>query len=82
MRAVGLASDSRPFDLPLTQTELGETVGLTPVSVNRTLQRLRAEGLITLEQKRLTIHDPEKLAAISHFEDNYLHLERTEIVPR
>lgn len=73
MRAIGLAASDN-FSLPLTQTDLGDALGLTPVHVNRTLQRLRAEGMITLERKRLTIHDPERLMAISGFEPNYLHL--------
>lgn len=74
MRAIGLAEDDR-FSLPLTQTDLGDALGLTPVHVNRTLQRLRAEGLITLERKQLTLHDPKRLMAISEFEPNYLHLD-------
>lgn len=79
MRAVGLAESDR-FSLPLTQAELGDTMGLTPVHVNRTLQRLRAEGLITLEHKQLTLRDPERLAEISGFERNYLHLGRASVV--
>lgn len=74
MRAIGLAQDDC-FSLPLTQTDLGDALGLTPVHVNRTLQRLRADGLITLERKRLTIHEPERLMALSGFEPNYLHLD-------
>lgn len=73
MRAVGLAGDGA-FNLPLTQAEMGDTMGLTPVTVNRVLQRLRGEGLITLEQKRLTLHDPDRLATQSGFTPNYLHL--------
>jgi CRP-like cAMP-binding protein len=76
MRAVGLAEAGKPFSLPLTQAQLGDTLGLTPVAVNRALQRLRGEGLISLQDKQLTIHDPERLAAISGFEPNYLHLDR------
>ena len=73
MRAVGLVDIDR-FSLPLTQVELGDTMGLTPVSVNRVLQRLRGEGLISLEQKQLTIHDPKRLMQVSGFHANYLHL--------
>ena len=81
MRAVGLA-DGDAFSLPLTQRELGDTVGLTPVSVNRALQRLRAEGLISLEQKRLTIHDTRALMQVSQFEPNYLHLDQRGVSAR
>ena len=75
MRAVGLV-EAETFSLPLTQTELGDTMGLTPVSVNRALQRLRGEGLISLDQKRLTIHDIKALMRVSNFEPNYLHLDQ------
>ena len=73
MSAVGLVEDGR-FDLPLTQTELADTVGLNAVTVNRVLQRLRAEELITLKRKRLTILDADRLLAVSSFSANYLHV--------
>lgn len=75
MRAVGLADEGR-FSLPLTQEELGDTMGLTAVHVNRTLQKMRAKGLISLEKKKLTIHDPRRLATEAEFTANYLHLDR------
>lgn len=75
MRAVGLA-DEGSFSMPLTQEELGDTMGLTAVHVNRTLQRMRAKGLISLEKKTLTIHDPRKLMEQAEFSPNYLHLDR------
>lgn len=39
-RAVGL-TNGQAFEFPITQTELGDAVGLTPVHVNRVLQDLR-----------------------------------------
>ena len=74
MRMIGLA-DGNEFSLPLTQAELGDGLGLTPAHVNRTLRRLRKDGLISLDRKRLTIHHPEQLMALSNFEPNYLHLD-------
>lgn len=75
MDAVGLVDHDR-LSLPLTQAELGDTVGLTPVSVNRVLQRLRREGVITLRDRQLTILDVGRLKQIAGFNDNYLHRER------
>ncbi|MFW2828941.1 Crp/Fnr family transcriptional regulator [Sphingomonas sp. ID0503] len=75
MRAVGLAADRR-LDLPLTQTELGDTVGLTPVTVNRVLQRLRREQLITLSDRVLTILDAPGLMQASDFNADYLHRDQ------
>jgi CRP-like cAMP-binding protein len=63
------------YELPLTQTELGEVTGLSTVHVNRTLQDLRRDGLIELKDKTLTILDFERLQAMSMFSANYLHLE-------
>lgn len=76
MNAIGLV-EADSFDLPLTQAELGDTIGLNPVSVNRVLQRLRAEQMITLGRKRLTLLDPKRLIAISGFDPNYLHLDKS-----
>lgn len=73
LHMVGLA-DGHAFGLPLTQAALGDMIGLNAVTVNRTLQRLRGEGLITLKQGRLVIPDPDRLAALSGFDPNYLHL--------
>lgn len=74
MRSIGLAPED-VLSLPLTQTDLGDALGLTPVHVNRTLQRLRADGLISLSRKQLTVHHPKKLMELCAFEPNYLHLD-------
>jgi CRP-like cAMP-binding protein len=75
MRNVGLTSD-HSYDLPLTQEELGDALGLTPVHVNRVLQRMRADKLISLSRGALTIHDYRALEKASGFNPNYLHLEK------
>lgn len=74
MRAVGLTTGGA-FELPVTQADLGDTLGLTSVHVNRMLQRLRADGLIDLSRGSLYIPDVPRLMALSNFEPNYLHLE-------
>ena len=73
LRAVGLA-DNDTCELPVTQVDLGETVGLSSVHVNRTLQELRASGLITLRDRTLIIHDLDALQTIALFNPSYLHL--------
>jgi CRP-like cAMP-binding protein len=74
IRAVGL-SDGLSFDFPITQTDLADTVGLTLVHTNRILQNLRAERLIAWTRHRLTILDFDRLATLSMFNPQYLHLE-------
>lgn len=75
MKNVGLVED-RSYDLPLTQEEIGDALGLTAVHVNRVLQRLRSEDLISFRRGLLIIHDYERLEKASGFNANYLHIER------
>ncbi|MFV3517144.1 Crp/Fnr family transcriptional regulator, partial [Mycobacterium tuberculosis] len=53
---VGLATETG-YDLPLTQTDLAECLGLTNVSVNRVLRDLRDGRLARFGQGRVTILD-------------------------
>jgi CRP-like cAMP-binding protein len=73
-KAVGLTDDDS-FDLPLTQEELADTMGITPVHMNRTLQALRRSDLITTRGKRVIVRDAERLMAFADFNPNYLHQE-------
>ena len=57
---------------PLTQDDLADVLGLTPVHINRKLQQLRQDGLITLRSKQMTIHDLRALQQIAGFEPSYL----------
>ena len=77
LRAVGL-TDGPSYELPVTQAELGDVAGLSTVHVNRTLQELRAKGLIALRGKTLTIPDLEALQGAALFDANYLHLDRDD----
>lgn len=73
MRALGLA-DGEAFRLPLTQVDLADTTGLSAVHVNRTLQYLRARGLIESHGQLHTIRNRAELERISDFDPSYLHL--------
>ena len=66
--------ESTHYDLPLTQEQLADAVGLTSVHVNRTLMRLEAEGHIRRERRNIQIDDWQKLAKVADFEPRYLHL--------
>lgn len=74
LRAVGLTQADR-FELPLTQTELADTLALSAVHVNRTLMDMRRAHLVTFQGRMLTIHDWEGLCAAAGFDSNYLHLD-------
>lgn len=78
MRNVGLTTD-HSYELPLTQEEIADALGLTPVHVNRVLQRMRSEELISLKGGQLTIHDYRRLQKVSGFSPNYLHVANGEL---
>jgi len=73
LRSVGLAEDDS-FDLPGTQEDLADLMGITPVHVNRTLAVLRENGLIEIAGRCLVIPDVGRLRAFGGFEPSYLHL--------
>ncbi|KQT33579.1 Crp/Fnr family transcriptional regulator [Sphingomonas sp. Leaf412] len=74
LAAVGRARDGR-FALPLTQQDLGEICGLTAVHVNRTLRRLREDGLAEVARGEARIVDAARLARVAEFDPDYLYLD-------
>lgn len=76
-RIIGRAADNS-FPFPASQEELADASGITAVHANRILQQLRAEGLIELKNKIMTVTDPGRLKQAARFESNYLHLDRSE----
>ena len=73
LQVVGLV-EGNSFAFPATQMDLADATGLSTVHLNRTLQELRATGLITLRDRSLTIVDPRALRSTAMFNSNYLHL--------
>jgi CRP-like cAMP-binding protein len=74
LKTVGLTWNGT-CDFPLTQVDIADATGLTPVHVNRTLQELRRDELIELERKQLNIPDLHRLMDVAMFNANYLHLD-------
>ena len=72
--AEGLAQDYS-YELPMTQEQLADAVGLTSVHVNRTLKSLEAEGLIVRSKRSVSFPDWKRLRAVGDFNQRYLHLE-------
>jgi CRP-like cAMP-binding protein len=69
-------SQQDSFDFPLTQSELGECLGLTSVHVNRTLQELRRRGLLEFQNRRVAILDLKSLKEVAEFDPAYLYLDK------
>src|SRR5262245_15530891 len=77
LQAVGL-TDGTKCELPVTQSELADTLALSTVHINRTLRELRREGLVSMRGKLLEIHDLDALKSVAMFDPGYLHLGDTQ----
>jgi CRP-like cAMP-binding protein len=75
LQAVGLTNGDA-YEFPLTQAELGDALGISTVHANRTLQDLRGDGLITLQNGSVTVLDWDRLKEAGEFDPTYLHLRQ------
>jgi len=73
LSSVGLI-DSLTFELPITQIELGDMLGMSAVHINRSLQNLRAQNVLTMKGKEVSILNFARLQRIGEFTPSYLHL--------
>ena len=71
LRLVGLA-DRKDFKCPLSQSLLADTLGLSPVHINRVLRELREENLMTFQKGHVTFHDYDGLVKMADFDHAYL----------
>lgn len=67
----GLTRDGH-FRMPLTQDFLADLLGLTSVHVNRTLQTMRREDVLTLRSSNVELHDREGLARLVDYRPSRL----------
>ena len=72
-RAVAGLGSAEHFELPMTQEQIADATGLTPVHVNRMLQALRDEGVLSREGRMIQIVDDARMRRIADFEPAYLH---------
>ena len=75
LRMIGHA-DVDSYEFALTQSDIGDTLGLSNVHVNRCMQKLREMGLITISLKSVVINDVERLKDYAGFDPSYLHLDQ------
>ena len=75
LRLAGVA-DRDSYELPLTQEQLGDAVGLTSVHVNRTLKTLVNEGLIERDKRHIRFANWAKISSAGDFSALYLHLDQ------
>ena len=79
LKLAGLGEQTN-YQLPMTQEQLADATGLTPVHVNRTIRSLEADGLIERRSARsISIGDWRRLAEVGDFQSTYLHLREGDL---
>ncbi|MEN5248708.1 Crp/Fnr family transcriptional regulator [Brucella pseudintermedia] len=71
--------DENSFFCPLTQSELADALGLTPIHINRMLRELREDELLVFRNNEVEFLNRSALVHISSFDEHYLTME---IFPR
>lgn len=66
--------DGQSYELPMTQEQFGDALGLTAVHINRMFKGLVGDGLITRYKHRFTIPNWELLVQAAGFNSRYLNL--------
>ncbi len=69
-------TDGDSYAFAITQTDLADATGLTPVHANRTLRKLRTAGLVDFADGMVTVMDSPGLKRAAQFNGEYLHLDR------
>jgi CRP-like cAMP-binding protein len=64
LRRRGLIA-GQAYNLPLTQIQIGNYLGLTVVHTNRVLRSLSADGIVNLQRHCVTILDLQRLASLT-----------------
>jgi CRP-like cAMP-binding protein len=73
LEVVGLLRGNS-FEFAATQTDIADMVGLSLVHVNRTIQDLRSQQLVTWRNGMITVNDIDRLRAFADFDPVYLNL--------
>ena len=63
------------FNMPLTQPDLAEALGLTPIHVNRVVRQLLADKVLEIHRGEVTVLDQDALVRIADFDPSYLHAQ-------
>jgi CRP-like cAMP-binding protein len=74
-RASGL-SEERTCEVPVSLAQLGETLGMSIATVNRTMQTLRAAHLVDFGNGQLVVRNWRRLVETGQFDPRYLHLKK------
>lgn len=65
LTAIGL-NENDQVPLPYRQQDVADAMGLSLVHTNKTLAKLRVQGIATWADEALTVHRPDELAKLGH----------------
>jgi CRP-like cAMP-binding protein len=74
LEAIG-DSNNVEFPFAVTQQQLADATGMTPVHINRTLKVLRQDGLANVRERSVQIADWKGLVAAGDFDADYLAID-------
>ncbi|MFE1601554.1 Crp/Fnr family transcriptional regulator [Methylobacterium sp. ID0610] len=80
LQAIGLA-DGNGFDLDITQADLADMIGISPVHANRVLKLLSRKKLLDWRSRRVDIPDVPRLKAFAGFSPHYLAIPSATALP-
>lgn len=66
--------DPDSFDCPLTQYQLADALGLTPIHLNRMIRDLREQGLVVFKNYKVEILDRKRLAEIAEYDGAFMRM--------
>jgi CRP-like cAMP-binding protein len=72
LKVIGQVQGAR-FEMPLTQEQIGEAMGITPVHANRIVKQLRDDNVLEFQRGSVTVIDEQKLLELADFDGLYLH---------
>lgn len=75
------STEAHDFTLPLTQEQISDIIGVTPMHVSRVLKELETDGLIARERRMIRVLDWNLLASTGDFSPTYLQLTRNHSAP-
>jgi CRP-like cAMP-binding protein len=72
LKVVGQVQGAR-FEMPLTQEQIGEAMGVTSVHANRIVKQLRDDNVLEFHRGSVRVIDEQKLLELADFDRLYLH---------
>jgi CRP-like cAMP-binding protein len=72
LKVIGQVEENT-FEMPLTQEQIGEALGITAVHANRVIKQLRDDGIVDFHRGRVTVLSEERFLELADFDRRYLH---------